>query len=374
MTAARDTASPAWGGMGWGVSGEDTFPSMEMGNWLTLAPGLRWNCWALTSGAPPELSVSQQPSILQAYLWPRVDAEIVQTLPWRQSSWDVDLWSLALSQAARCGRSSAFELGARMLPGPCGAASQLLANAPDGLTALQLLCIASARLSPLLTPRLLVTSGRAWLWWMPSCRIPPALKAWLADFHHAALKSLLTQRAGTGCDGTWHFARTAPSDLSVCWSHLGQGLRHGCQADAASFPISAITRPGLMPLDRQRWLAQEALPMLAMTDPEALRRPMLSRLHDWLFVHIDQSPSLEHCAQAFGISPATLKRQLQALDTHFRAEWDNVRAHACAFLLSQPSWHAARVSATLGIHDASHFRRSVRRWTGLLPSALVHSA
>lgn len=373
MPAPFAGLAPSWCGAGWQTGAaplEGNGQAANWAGWLHAPIPERWNAWArpvLTHGG---LAASQQPSVLQAYLWPRSRPEVVAALPWQAPQWDAALWLLGLAEAARCGPASAFELGARLLPGPCGVASQLLMAAPDGLAALQLLCLASSRLSPLMTPRLLLGPQQAWLWWMPACALPHAQRAWLTDLHHAAVLGLvrLLQGPALGCEA--HFARTPPRDLAPHWSHLGPSLNFHCQADALAFPRSQLEREGVDAGRRATWLSREAWPMLAMSDAGALERPLIARLQDWLFVHLDQSPSQEEAASALGLSVASLKRHLQAQGTHYQAEWDSVRALACAFLLQQPGWAPARVQALLGITDASHFRRSVRRWTGLLPSAL----
>ena len=75
-------------------------------------------------------------------------------------------------------------------------------------------------------------------------------------------------------------------------------------------------------------------------------------------------------AQRFGISPATLKRQLAQLGTHHQAQLDQVRAHAALYLMLLRGQRGEAVARTLGFHDKSNFRRSFKRWTGMTPGLL----
>ena len=115
-------------------------------------------------------------------------------------------------------------------------------------------------------------------------------------------------------------------------------------------------------------MAQGALQQGA--DPEAMCCGQLAALYEHLLARLGESPSLESSAQRFGVSPATLKRQLAQLGTHHQAQLDQVRAHAALYLLSLRGERSESVARQLGFHDKSNFRRSFKRWTGLTPGAL----
>ena len=75
---------------------------------------------------------------------------------------------------AQGGPDAAFVIGRHWLPGHYGLASQALQEAPDLVEALRLLCAHAGRLTPLLTPRLLLDGERELvLVWTEACGLPP---------------------------------------------------------------------------------------------------------------------------------------------------------------------------------------------------------
>jgi AraC-like DNA-binding protein len=74
------------------------------------------------------------------------------------------------------------------------------------------------------------------------------------------------------------------------------------------------------------------------------------------------SASLALVAQQLAISPRTLQRRLEALDTSWRAEIDLVRRNQAASLLRHGELTNAAIASRLGYSDARALRRAVRRW------------
>ncbi|MOA47520.1 HTH-type transcriptional regulator GadX [compost metagenome] len=70
------------------------------------------------------------------------------------------------------------------------------------------------------------------------------------------------------------------------------------------------------------------------------------------------------------MSPATLKRKLHKHGTHYQEQRDLVRKHVALYLYRIKGYSNEEVAAYLHFHDATNFRRSFKRWTGLSPSAL----
>jgi AraC-like DNA-binding protein len=97
---------------------------------------------------------------------------------------------------------------------------------------------------------------------------------------------------------------------------------------------------------------------------------LLDRLYAWLQANVRQSPSLEQAAQAFEMSPATFKRKLRKHGTHYQEQHDRVRKHVALYLYRIKAYSNEEIADFLSIHDATNFRRSFKRWTGLSPSAL----
>lgn len=103
---------------------------------------------------------------------------------------------------------------------------------------------------------------------------------------------------------------------------------------------------------------------------------LLSRqpgLLEWL--SRQQLRQLPHClnpdeaAALLQLHPAALKRQLAEQGCSFSQWQDALRNQLALFWLSQPEWSNRQLAARLGYSDEHNFRRAVKRWTGLLPSA-----
>ncbi len=272
-----------------------------------------------------------------------------------------------LAALHREARDVGFVLGQLSLPGHYGLASQALQQAADLRQALHLLCTYAARLSPLLTPRLLHSRDELLLVWTPACGAPAPLQPLLVDMQMTAVTAMAQWLGGRPLPWRFSFNRTRPAELSQHAAHLGTDLQFGCQVDAMRLPMAEATllwpsaaRPSAVAVNA---LAQGA-------DPQALWRGQLAALDDGLLGAIGDPPTLDACARRFGVSPATLKRQLAQLGTHYQAQLDQVRAQAALYLMTLHGQRAESVARTLGFHDKSNFRRSFRRWTGMTPGML----
>ncbi len=94
---------------------------------------------------------------------------------------------------------------------------------------------------------------------------------------------------------------------------------------------------------------------------EWLSRQQLRRLPEWL--------SPEATAAMLQLHPAALKRVLAEQFCSFSQWQDGLRNQLALFWLSQPELSNRQLAARLGYSDEHNFRRAVKRWTGLLPSA-----
>lgn len=95
---------------------------------------------------------------------------------------------------------------------------------------------------------------------------------------------------------------------------------------------------------------------------EWLSRQQLRRLPDLL--------SPDEAAAMLQLHPAALKRLLAEQHCSFSHWQDVLRNQLALFWLSQPELSNRQLAARLGYSDEHNFRRAVKRWTGLLPSAL----
>ncbi|KQW50733.1 MULTISPECIES: AraC family transcriptional regulator [unclassified Roseateles] len=292
-------------------------------------------------------------------------------LPWPQQALISPRQLLELLAPLReAGADSAFELGRLLLPGHYGLASQALLQAPSLVDTLRLLCRHAGRLTPLLTPRLLVDERELILVWTDACGLPAGLRGFVIDLHMSAVASLCGWRAGRRLPWQFSFNRTAPRNVAQHAVHLGPELHFGCQVDAMRLPRAWI-EPG-WPAPTAPGLAELALARQA--DPQALRRGFLAALGDCLLRQLADPPRLEALAEAFGGSAATFKRRLSRHGTHYQAEIDRARSHVALYLLGPCGHSRDAVAQALGYFDGANFRRSFKRWTGMGPGDRVSPA
>ena len=67
------------------------------------------------------------------------------------------------------------------------------------------------------------------------------------------------------------------------------------------------------------------------------------------------------------VDPRTLRRQLAAEGTTFKAITDEIREALAVELLTAGGLSLEQVASRLGYHDAAGFSRAFRRWTGATP-------
>ncbi len=85
-------------------------------------------------------------------------------------------------------------------------------------------------------------------------------------------------------------------------------------------------------------------------------------------------PSLEQIARARHADVRTIRRQLSAEGTSFRALADEVHETLATELLATTSVTVEQVAARLGYADAASFTRAYKRWTGRTPGAVARDA
>ncbi|PTT81455.1 AraC family transcriptional regulator [Pelomonas sp. HMWF004] len=267
---------------------------------------------------------------------------------------------------AEGGPDAAFVIGRQSLPGHYGLASLALQQAGSLTQALRTLCRYAGRLSPLLTPRLLVDQRELIVLWTDACGLPPSLRGFVVDMHMSAVASFCAEQSGEALPWRFSFNRTAPRDPSQHAVFLGPRLKFDCQVDAMRLDLAHLH--GAWPASPGTGLAHPALDRGA--DPQALQRGLLAALHDRLLQRLAEPPSLDELAADFGYSPATLKRRLAQHGSHYQAELDQLRAWVALYLLGPRGQANETVAEALGYFDSANFRRFFKRWTGLLPSAV----
>lgn len=81
------------------------------------------------------------------------------------------------------------------------------------------------------------------------------------------------------------------------------------------------------------------------------------------------APTLEQMAQRLELSPATLRRRLEAEGATWQQLKDAVRRELSMQLLADAALTVDEIADRLGFNDASTFYRAFRKWTGCAPGA-----
>jgi AraC-like DNA-binding protein len=254
-------------------------------------------------------------------------------------------------------------LGRHLLPGHFGSFSPALAQAATLREALDLLVGHAAAWSPLLVPRLREEADTAILWWTEACGVGRQ-RRFVVDLQMTALAAYARWRGGP-VDWTFCLNRTGGAPSPQLQVHLGSRVRQNCQVDAVLIDRAALDKPWPASTAAGSAVARRAAQSAAQRDAPPCS--LLGTLYDLLLAEVQGPPSLEDCAERFGMSLATLKRRLAAEGTHYQAELDRVRSHVALFLFRFRGCDNDAVAEHLGFHDAANFRRSFKRWTGVPP-------
>lgn len=209
---------------------------------------------------------------------------------------------------------TSFLFGQRLFPGHYGAASHALRHAQNLHQALEILLRQQALLTPLLTPRLELDEHFAYLYWLDSCGAGEQQR-FLLEASMTALVAMSQLLGNTRLPWECSFCHEEPRYVEQYWVHLGENTVFGRPLDMMRLPRHCLTQawPGASPIAVQV-AQQEAAGQLAALGMQA---SLLDRLHQHLRDNVREAASLEQVAQAFAMSPATLKRKLHKHGTSF---------------------------------------------------------
>lgn len=274
---------------------------------------------------------------------------------------------IANAQQQMQAEDTSFLLGQQWLPGHYGAASHALRHATHLLEALERLVRLQPLLSPLLQPKLLLDEHDAWLCWEDSFGAGPHTP-FLVEACMAAVTGMSQWLSGRRLPWSFYLAHPQPRYIEQYWVHLGENVRFSCPLNQMRLPRAYLLHPWPETSATAGQAAeQEGLTVLAQLPASS---SLLDSLHRYLLDHIRQPLRLEPVAEAFGMSPATFKRKLHKHSTHFQGQLDRARTSMAMELYQSRGYSSEAVADYLNFSDRANFRRSLRRWTGWLPSEL----
>ncbi|ROL81675.1 AraC family transcriptional regulator [Pseudomonas chlororaphis] len=259
---------------------------------------------------------------------------------------------------------SSFLFGQRLLPGHYGAASHALRHAQNLHQALDTLVQQQALLSPLASPRLLLDDQHAYFYWLDSCG---AGEQWrfLLEASMTSLVAMSQWLSGQRLPWECSFSHAEPRYVEQYWVHLGEHTQFKRPMDLMRIPREFLAQPWPNASATAGQVArQEAQGQLEQL---GFASSFLDCVYRYLQGRVRQAPSLEQTAQAFGMSPATLKRKLHKHDSGFQQQADLVRKHVALYLYQIKGLSNEAVAEYLSFNDAANFRRSFKRWTGSTP-------
>lgn len=262
---------------------------------------------------------------------------------------------------------SSFLFGQRLLPGHYGEASHALNHACTLFQALEQLQQFRALLSPLLTPRLLLDDKQVHLYWVDSCGTGEQQR-FLAEASLTAIVAMSRRLSGDRLPWRFHFGYSQPRHIEQYWVHLGEHLAFDSQLTMMCLPREYLHKPWPNASATAGQVAQQA----SHAQLASLGWPcsFIDQLYEYLHANIRAPLNLDQVAQAFEMSPASLKRKLQKHGTHFQEQLDLVRKHVALYLYQMKGYSNEEVASYLCFNDTTNFRRSFKRWTGLAPSGL----
>ncbi|MBS7560328.1 AraC family transcriptional regulator [Pseudomonas protegens] len=262
---------------------------------------------------------------------------------------------------------SSFLFGQRLLPGHYGAASHALRHAQNLHQALDTLVQQQALLSPLLSPRLVLDEQHAYCYWLDSCGAGEHGR-FLLEASMTSLVAMSQWLAGQRLPWECSFSHAEPRYVEQYWVHLGEQTQFQRPLDLMRIPREYLTRPwpGTSATAGQvaRQEAAEHLRQLGFSTS------FLDALYRYLQANVRSAPSLEQAAQAFVMSPATLKRKLSKHHSGYQQQVDRVRKHVALYLYQIKGWSNEAVAEYLNFNDPANFRRSFKRWTGSTPTLI----
>lgn len=260
-----------------------------------------------------------------------------------------------------------FLLGHRLIGTHGGPLAELLRASPDLRRALVNLGRLRALWQPLMTVLVQWSAERIHLQLLPVVKLGDEA-LFIQQSLLTALAALIRQGLGQPPQLQFQLSYDAPRQLAQHQQHLGRQLSFGASCTGLSVARQQLQQrwPGYGDGDYQQQLAH--CRQLWREGPRGVG--LLEWTWRWQRRHLRQNLTIDHCAAAAGVSTATLKRCLQRQGTSYQQLGDELRKQLALHRLATSPCSNEQLARELGYSDGHNFRRSCKRWTGLLPSVL----
>ncbi|WP_339650330.1 AraC family transcriptional regulator [Halopseudomonas pelagia] len=264
------------------------------------------------------------------------------------------------------GDDCSFLFGQQLLPGHYGHASHALRHAQNLHQALERLVLLRRRLTPLLTPRIRLDDRFVYLHWFDSCGAG-GREVFLMEASMTAVTAMCRWLSGGPLPWQYQLRHQQPGYIEQYWVHLSEEVRFGCPQNLMRLPREYLVKPWPHASQTVGQVAEQAS-LDELAGANEMVPSLLEALFDYIHKHVRQPLGLERLAEAQGMSAATLKRKLKLHETNFQQQLDQVRTYVALDLYLSKGFSSDEVAAYLNFNDKANFRRSFKRWTGLLPS------
>ncbi|TKB51777.1 AraC family transcriptional regulator [Ferrimonas aestuarii] len=185
----------------------------------------------------------------------------------------------------------------------------------------------------------------------------------------ASLTATLKRLGLASVDWQFGFPHRRPNHWHQYDKYLGGQLQFEFPAFKLSLSRQALSRPLPMADATAYQLAWQQTRRALTQQP--LRHGLPATIRHRLY----QQPGLTLPEMALHLqtSPATLKRRLSQHHTSYQKLQDQARLNQALYLLTKEGACNRDIAHKLQFADVGNFRRSFKRWTGFLPSQLIHN-
>lgn len=194
----------------------------------------------------------------------------------------------------------------------------------------------------------------------------PEIEAYLCEEFLASCHNLCRAMLGDGFRGhRVDLGYPPPAHAARYAEVLGAEVRFGQPDTRVVIAREWLDRPmpAANPIAMRELLAVCRAQMPSEQPPAGI----VAAIQERLALQVAETPRLTDLAAELHLTERTLRRQLRAAGTSFRALHDGVRERVACELLVGGGLSIAEVAAAVGFGEVRDFRRAFKRWTGRLP-------
>lgn len=154
----------------------------------------------------------------------------------------------------------------------------------------------------------------------------------------------------------------APAHAQRYHDALGCTVQFGAALDQVLIPHAALqwplvtSQPQLADMCRER--CTQALLRLRGNDA------FVAAIQEYVWAHIQRTPTLDMVAAHLGTTPRTLRRRLQERGSSFQRILDGVRETLARDYLHNTALSIDQIASLIGFSEPTTFRSTFKRWTG----------